>query len=259
MDPYRTEEDQIRALRAWWQQNGSSTLIGVGLALTIVFGWQWWQQRQQQVADEAAVLYQQLLQATDTAVGDEVQLTTAIHLATQLRDGPATSRYRDYAALLLARLLVEKQDLAAAEAELRALTARHPASAPGGLERRVRELLGREVDTQLGALARVRLARVLHTEGKHADALAVLDEAGGGDFMAEKQELRGDILRGQGDTEAAIAAYRAAIDPASGGSASRLLELKLKELELTSSGAAAAAQDGAGAAPVSVSAEGANP
>lgn len=257
MDPYRTEEDQIRALRQWWDENGSSTLIGVGLALAIVFGWQWWQQHLQQAADEGAVLYQQLLQATDKAVGDEVQLTTALHLATELRDGQGASRYGDYAALVLARLLVEKQDLAAAEAELRALTERHPASPPSGLERRVRALLGHDVDTQLGALARVRLARVLHAEDRHAEALAVLDEAGSGDFEAEKQELRGDILRAQGDAQAAIAAYRAALDPAGGGSTSRLVELKLKELELSQAEEPAVAPPGVATAPAG--AEGVKP
>ena len=38
MDPYHTEEDQVRAIRQWWERNGSSTLTGVGLALAIVFG-----------------------------------------------------------------------------------------------------------------------------------------------------------------------------------------------------------------------------
>ena len=43
MAEMRTEEEQIEAIKQWWKKNGSSLLIGVGLALAIVFGWQAWQ------------------------------------------------------------------------------------------------------------------------------------------------------------------------------------------------------------------------
>ena len=126
MDPYGTEEDQIKALKQWWARNGSSTLIGVGLALALVFGWQWWQQRQQGASEQAAVTYQQLLQAVDAAATDPIQGTTAAHLATQLKELNPGSRYADYASLMLARLHVGKNELIAAETELRALLERQP-------------------------------------------------------------------------------------------------------------------------------------
>ena len=241
MDPYGTEEDQIRALRQWWQRNGSSTLIGVGLALALVFGWQWWQQRQQGLGEQAAATYQQLLQAVDAAAADPIQRTTAEHLAVQLKELKPGSRYADYAALMLARLNVEKNELLAAEGELRALLERQPDVARGALAQRIDGLFGRYADPQLGALARVRLARVLLALGRSDEALALLDAAGTDDFAVEKLELRGDILGRRNDSAGAIAAYRAAVERAGeAAAASRLLALKLQELELGAPAAGAA-------------------
>ena len=233
MDPYHNEEDQIRALKQWWERNGSSTLIGVGVALAIVFGSQWWQQHTRVAAEESAALDQQLLQAAERASGDEVQRTTAQHLGEELRDKQAGNRYGDYASLLLARMYVEKNDLAAAERELRALVERHPDKAPGEITRRINSLLGRDVDPQLGSLARLRLARVLFADKRADEAATVLGDPAGGDFEIERQELRADILKSTGDAAGAIAAYERAIELAKDSGGVRLVELKLQELRIT--------------------------
>jgi predicted negative regulator of RcsB-dependent stress response len=245
VDPYHTEEDQIRAIKQWWERNGSSTLIGVGFALAIVFGSQWWQQRSLHSAEEAAALYQQLQQAAERASGDEVQRTTAQHLGEELRDAQAGNRYGDYASLLLAKLYVEKKDLAAAERELRGLVERHPDTPPGKLQQRINGLLGRDVDPQLGSLARLRLARVLFADKRADEAETVLGDPAGGDFEIERQELRGDILRAKGDAQGAIAAYERAIELAKDSGGVRLVELKLQELRLTQPAAPAAAASNA--------------
>lgn len=246
MDSYGTEEDQIRAIRQWWERNGSSTLTGVGLALAIVFGSQWWQERQRGTTEQASMLYQQLLQATERSEADKVQQVTAEHLATELRDSQAGTRYGDYASLVLARLQVEKNELAAAEAELRALLERQPDVAVGELGAWLNGVLGRPKDPQIGALARVRLARVLFAMGRSDDALAALDAAGTEDFVIEKLELRGDILRGMGDAGGARAAYAQALEIASGApgmGGTRILELKVQELDTLGQGMQQASQD----------------
>ena len=252
MDPYHTEEDQIRAIKQWWERNGSSTLIGVGLALAIVFGSQWWQSRSLHSSEEAAALYQQLQQAVERAAGDEVQRTTALHLGEELRDKQKGNRYGDYASLLLARLYVDKQDLASAERELRALVERHPDTQPGKFQQRVNALLGRDVDPQLGSLARLRLARVLFADNRTDEAATVLGDPTGGDFEIERQELRGDILRARGDTAGAITAWERAIELAKDAGGVRLVELKLEDLRLSGSAPApeSPAQPAAAPSPV---------
>ncbi len=43
MSEMRTEEEQVEALKDWWKENGRSLLLGVALALAIVFGWKGWE------------------------------------------------------------------------------------------------------------------------------------------------------------------------------------------------------------------------
>ena len=246
MEPLRTEEDQIRALKQWWDENGVSTLTGLALAVAIVVGWQWWQQRTVLQAEQAAVLYRQLLQATQLAATDDVQRTTAETLAKQLKTEQAGRRQGDYGALILARLMVEKQDLAAAEKELRAIVARQPESI-SAIERRVRSWLGRYKDPQLGALARLRLARVLFAMDRPDDALTVLKEADSAYFAADKAELRGDILRLKGDLAAAQKAYAEAAGE-SGQKPVGLLDLKQQEVAALA--AASKSAEPAAAAPI---------
>lgn len=242
MEPLRSEEDQIRALKQWWDENGSSTLIGIGLALMIVFGWQWWQQRELRLASESAALYQQLAESAQLAAKDEAQRKTAEHLAQQLKDGQSGRRLGDYGSLMLARLMVERQDLAGAEKELRELVSRQSDEPVGKIEDRVNRIIGRYRDAQVGALARLRLARVLFAMDRGDEALALLDASRSGYFGAEKAIVRGDILRAKGDFAGARAAYADAVAK-SGGKPSGLLELKMQEV------AALAPADAAGAAP----------
>jgi predicted negative regulator of RcsB-dependent stress response len=169
-----------------------------------------------------------------------VQRATAEHLATQLKSDRGGSRHGDYAALMLARLLVDKQDLPGAEKELRELLARQPDTVTGALHRRVYGWIGRHKDPQLGALARLRLARVLFAQDRHDDALATLDGARSEYFVTEKQELRGDILRAKGDIAAARLAYDEAAK-SGGESPGMLLELKRQDIAALSPSASAAA------------------
>ena len=38
MESYRTEEEQVEALKRWWDENGRSTMTAVVLALVAGFG-----------------------------------------------------------------------------------------------------------------------------------------------------------------------------------------------------------------------------
>jgi predicted negative regulator of RcsB-dependent stress response len=37
-----TEEEQIEALKRWWEENGKQTLLGIALIVGGYFGWQAW-------------------------------------------------------------------------------------------------------------------------------------------------------------------------------------------------------------------------
>ena len=47
MDTYRTEEEQVEAIRHWWDENGRSIIISIVLALAAGFGWQAWKDHDQ--------------------------------------------------------------------------------------------------------------------------------------------------------------------------------------------------------------------
>lgn len=217
-DPYGSEEDQIRALKQWWADNGTSTIAGVVLAVAIVFGWKWWEAREAARAAQAATMYQQLQAAINAAATDEIQRATAEHLANELATEFDGSRHGDYGRLMLARLRVEANDLDAAATELR-------------------QVVSGTDDAAIKDLAKLRLARVLNALGKADEALKELQ--GISAFEVEVETLRGDILRSRNDRDGALAAYRKAAElNGMGDEPSGVLALKIEELETAPAGQA---------------------
>jgi predicted negative regulator of RcsB-dependent stress response len=66
----RTEEEELAAIKEWWQRNGKPLLVGGALALVGVFGWQAWQNHQANQSYAASALYQQLVDVTLSAPGE---------------------------------------------------------------------------------------------------------------------------------------------------------------------------------------------
>jgi predicted negative regulator of RcsB-dependent stress response len=196
VESYRTEEEQVEALKRWWKENGRSTLLGIALALGAGFGWRFYQDNQQQNAQNASLQFQQMLQAL--AAAETVGEGPAEEMARSIAATYAGSTYAKFAALHLARLAVEEGDLAAAEASLRDVLSD---SRPGD---------------ELHQLATLRLARVLAAQGKDEAALEILQSADGG-FVASFAIARGDILLAAGRENEALVAYESAaatLDPA---------------------------------------------
>ena len=117
MDVYSTEEQQIEAIKKWWQTNGNSVLIGIVLAIAAVFGYQSWTQSQQENSEAAAVLYGQVIEAATAADQNrmqgnteelEGQLATLNHLGEQLKTDFSDSEYAVFGALMLAKEAVNR-------------------------------------------------------------------------------------------------------------------------------------------------------
>lgn len=189
MDNYRTEEEQIEALKRWWKENGRGALIGVVLALGLGFGWQFWQKNRRIDAQDASDVYQQMLLALSR---EEAQGVEPVHaLATRLKASHPGTGYAHFAALHLARLAVLADEPAQAEAELRW----------------VRSMAGEGDD--LHQAATLRLARLLASRGDTDRALALL-AAGSSDYEASYAIARGDIFLHLGREPEALAAYESA-------------------------------------------------
>ena len=207
MDIYRTEEEQIEAVKSWWQENGKSIIAGVVIGLAAIFGWRGWQNHSALQAEAASTLYQQMINASRNGERDDIKV-----YADRIIADHATSAYGLFAGLMLARLAAEAGDLAGAETHLNRVLADNNEA---GIEH----------------IARLRLARVLIARERLDEALRHLNVDDRASFAARYEELKGDIFVKQGKKQEAQAAYQAAlaeIDMTSELQA--VLELKLDEL-----------------------------
>lgn len=191
MDTYRTEEEQVEAIKRWWQENGKFTVLGVVLALAAVFGWRGWNAHQLERAGEASLIYDNLLQTDQLLERAPSKRQTAQHLAVTLKDGFSGNSYAHYAALILAKYAVKDGDYAAAEDELRWVLSQQPEPA-------------------VKAQTELRLARLEYARGNYDAALAQLAPLLEGAAAVQALELRGDVLQKQGKAQQALQAYRQA-------------------------------------------------
>ena len=202
---YETEEQQVEAIKKWWQENGKSVVAGVVIGLGGVLGFQWWTQHQDQVGAQASNLYDQLLIS--------VRMENAESAAKQkelLQREFSGTPYAGFADLLYAKLQYEKGDSAAAVSALQEAVERAPNDA-------------------LRAIAVLRLARVLIDAGRAEEADTLLNKhPAPASFGAEYAALRGDLARQKGDFAAARSAYQQALNGNAGNSA--LVQLKLDNL-----------------------------
>ncbi|MEH6590612.1 MAG: tetratricopeptide repeat protein [Halioglobus sp.] len=189
METYNSEEEQVEALKRWWDENGRSIVLAVVVALSAGFGWQTWTGYQDSNMEQASNIYQQMLQAVGAAEMTEKQIAESNALALQLKSDHPDSSYAQFAALHLARLAVTNDDLTGAEAQLRWV------------------LMRAENGGDIAQVAELRLARVLAAQGQLDAALEILQQATGTRYGASYAVARGDILLRQGHTDEARDAY----------------------------------------------------
>jgi len=205
LDVYRTDEEQVEAIRAWWRENGRSALFGVVLGLAAIFGWRSWQAWEAAQTEAASALYQQMMEAV--RAGQSVDATKA---GERIAAEYGKSSYAVFARLALAGLAMDAKDPDAAAGHLRLALEQNKVAA---LEPEIR----------------LRLARVLAARGKHDEALALIAGPLADGYAAAADELRGDIESARGNVDAARSAYEKARS-APAGASDELLDLKLESL-----------------------------
>ena len=118
---YESDEEQIEALKNWWNENGKSLLIGVAIALAVLFATRQWQSSGTATAEAASVLYQEMAELVLDNNGqilteDDFSIVSGTN--SQLRSEYGSSIYSKYSALMMAKVLVENNELALAADEL---------------------------------------------------------------------------------------------------------------------------------------------
>lgn len=228
MSEHLTEEEQLEALKRWWKENGKNTVAAVVVAVGGYFGFEFWQEQARVAQEQASDKYQTLVEAVITAPGEsasEVQLATAASLASELKAEAPASFYGQSAALFMAKVAVEANELDKAEAELKWLLEQNPEQA-------------------VALVARLRLARVQAAAGKYESALTALSGAEEGSFAAAYAETRGDIFLQQGNSDAARSAYQLAqqLNATAGAMPNSALQAKLDDLTVAQAQPLAAAE-----------------
>lgn len=211
----RTEEEQIEAVKAWWKRNGTSLLVGIGLAVALVIGWQGWQSYQTEQRMAAAARFQELVSALNApSSGDEERrASTVTYAAETLRTEHGDKAYAVLGSLLEAKYLMDQQKAGEAVDKLE-------------------WALDHAGDAPLPLVVRERLARAQFIAGEQEQALETLQAAGDvGAFTPLYKELEGDILKAQGDIEGARAAYKVAEESATGG-ANPILQYKMADMAI---------------------------
>lgn len=173
MAELRTEEEQLEAIKRWWKDNGTSLIAGVAIAAAGVFGWNAWQNYQDNRAEAASVRYQELVNLTTSNANDEAMLAQARDVATEITDEYDGTLYSELAQLLDARLAVQQQDLESAS-------------------RALEQLIDDSSRLYVQSLARLRLARLAIAGDEPQEALDLLQQPIVDALAAQRDDLRGD-------------------------------------------------------------------
>ena len=218
MKDFRTEEEQLEALKRWWQENGKAIVIGIVLAAAAVFGWKAWQDHTRNIGEAASDAYFDLLDvvALSEQSPTDSNLATATHLINKLKTEYESSAYAQYAGLLAAKLAVLDDDLPQAEKELEWVLTH-------GDEKSV-----------VNILAKLRLARVIAAQpgDENAErALVLIENTDAGGYRASYEEVKGDIYLRLNRLDDARKAYATAMSEVERlGLANPVLAMKIDDL-----------------------------
>src|SRR5690349_20580514 len=205
---YHDEQESLESLKAWWAQWGNAVTWIVLVALVAAAGWNGWNYWQRHQAAEAAVLYDQVQQAT--AGTDKAAIT---RIATDMEDKFGGTAYAQMTALAAAKALYQAGDEPGAKAQLQ-WAADHAK------------------DAEFKQIAKLRLASLLLDEKAYDAGLALVAQPESDAFKGVVADSRGDLLAAQGKRDDARAAYKVALDalPKNDISTRQLIQFKLDAL-----------------------------
>jgi len=206
VDELLSDDEREEALRQWWRENWRWILAGILVGIGMLVGWRYWQNHKVQRSEDAAQLYSD----AQTALNDN-DIGKAEAVLKQLETEVDATAYTEQTQLLLAKAHVEAGEFAKAEPLLRTVA-------------------DKSKDQELAKIAQLRLARLLVQQGKHDEAVQLLQPLTTGGFSAQAHEIRGDALVAKGDAQGARAEYAAALAATDAQLDRALVELKLQDV-----------------------------
>ncbi|MGZ5115340.1 MAG: YfgM family protein [Burkholderiales bacterium] len=201
------EQEQIDAIKAWWNQYGKLVMLGVIAFLLTIAAFQGWRYYRAQQADRAATLFMQLDEAERATDAKRVR-----DIAAQIIDKHGSTQYAGLAALAAAKAGVTTGETEDAKKNLQ-------------------WAVDHAKDEDMRDVARLRLAGVLLDEKKYDEALKILAVKTGESYAMLYSDLRGDVLAAAGKPAEARAAYQLALEKSEPNSSyRRLIEIKFDAL-----------------------------
>lgn len=199
MSEYLDEEEQIARMKSWWDENGTSVIGSVVIAVVAIIGWNWYQGHSQDQVYAAADAYENY-----TSVAPDQREVPLRELA----ENHGGTAYHVFALMDQAKTAIEAGDFSAAL---------------GHYEQVVAEA----TDPLLADLGRIHLARVQAQLDLTSDALSTLAAIKNAGYRSWVLEIQGDIHAAAGEIEQAHQAYTAASESLREGESRPLLQMKL--------------------------------
>ena len=181
------EQEQIAAIKEWWEKYGNYVTTAITVVCVIIIGWQGWRYYQNSQSSQAGVLYaaiEQSLQKNESAPAQDA--------AEQLGSKFGGTGYAPRGMLLAAKLAFDTGDRATAK-------------------KRYQWVIDHASEDELKQVARLRLATVLLDEKQYDPALQMLDAKHDDAMDGLYSDLKGDILVAAGKNAEAKAAYQSAV------------------------------------------------
>lgn len=186
------EQEQVAELKAWWRRYGNfitALVTSVAIAIVVWQGWNWYQREQ---SLHAAVQYEALVkgaQANDAKAVRDAGGT--------LVESYSRTLYASMGAMVSAKYHFDKADLKTAKAQLQWVADKSPSE-------------------DFRDLARLRLGAILLDEKAYDEALKLADAPHAPAYDAQFTVLKGDILVAKNQAAEARAAYKLALEKATG-------------------------------------------
>ncbi len=217
-----SEKEQIEQMRAWWSEYGNYVVGGIVVGIVLIVGFSQYRSNARTQQTEASTLYETLFEAIVDGDTNDAEAAAA-----DLYANYASTVYPSQAGLAMARMYMDKgRDQDAADA-LRAIVEQGP-------------------DSELGLIARLRLAKVLQYQDKAEDVVELLSGRTESAFAARYSEALGDAYMSLGMHDDAREAYLLAIaDSAAIPTVDQaLVQMKVNDLPETAMEQAVIAEEG---------------
>ena len=195
-----TEEEQVDKIKKWWNSNGKQIIAGAVIGLAGVFGWNYYNDYQDNQALNARTLY--LNYASDSNnVGSYNKL---------IKEHPSSS-YTDQATLLMAKYLFDAGSYSLALDSIKPLISNQ--------------------SNIISSTAVLRVASIYLQLGQHNEALSTLNIESGDEFSGLIYNLTGDVYLDLGNSDEAKKYYLLAIENITENSnLTQLIQIKLDDL-----------------------------